>query len=109
MGKFMDVHANKGQGTILTTELDMFLKAQGFHMDTCAYGGDERGWVNGYSDTSGTYFYRIHITGKLIRVHYEYECGGLVWDREYDVKNEHLENIRPFVKFLDTIYEEMDI
>jgi len=109
MGRFLEIHNNKDVPTIITPEIDAFMESKGFRIDTSAYGGEEKGWCKGYYDKSGSYFYRIHITRVLVQVHYEYESGGLLSGREYEVNPEHITDVDTFIRFLDPIYEKMDI
>ena len=108
MSKFMKKHGNNGESFILTRELDDFMEQHGFEKDTCAYGG-EMGWSTGFYDKDKNNFYRGHVSAESIRVHEEYDCGGVLRDWSYDVESQHLESLENFLTLLDEAYDPLYI
>lgn len=109
MAKFSDLHDSVKSNTIIDSDIDSYLEEKDFSRDTCVYGGNIQGWVNGYYSKCRTYYYRVHITASLIRIHQEYECGGLISDWDFSVTPDDCSSIDSFVKLLDKAYDVMDI
>lgn len=109
MSKFLKQHGNEGNAVILTRELDDFMEHHGFEKDTCAYGDNEMGWSTGFYDKDKNNFYRVHVTAESIKIHEEYDCGGVICSWNTHVSERHLESDKAFLHLLNLAYEPLNI